>query len=187
MNNIAYINFRAQVHKKSVDMLMRAFGELVAKGTQNITLIVSSGGGQVQPALDFYDFAKGLPVTLTTCTVGQIASAAVVIYCAGEKRFSHSNTRFLIHGIRGSLPNVSIKDIESRVLKDLKSQSRKIAEIIAKATNKDVREIADEMEREKTLSAEEAEKYGLVTDGVDDSPIKKVGVPIVTIGDDLFK
>jgi len=187
MQDKAYINFRAQVHKKSIDALMRVFGDLMSKRVDHIVLIVSSSGGQVQPALDFYDFAKRLPIGITTHTVGQVASAAVVVYCVAEKRYAHSRSKFLFHGIRGSVPNYSIKDVEQRIIPNLKDQSSKIAKIIAEATGKKVEDVEEEMTGEKELNPEEAKKYGLVTESIDDQPIKIPGIPTITIGDDLFK
>lgn len=187
MENKAYINFRAHVHKKSVDVLMRIFGELMSKNIKDVTLIVSSSGGRVQPALDFYDFAKGLPITITTYTIGQVASAAIVIYCVAEKRYTHSRSKFLIHGIRGGAQGYSIKDMKEKIMPNLTDQSNKIAEIIAEATKKDKLDVEKDMTGEKELSAEKAIEYGLVTVGIDDQPIKMVGAPIITIGDDLFK
>ena len=116
MNNKAYVNFRAKIHKQSIDTLMRIFGDLMSKNIKDITLIVSSSGGQVQPALDFYDFAKGLPINITTYAFGQVSSAAIVIYCAAEKRYAHSKSKFLIHGIRGGAQGYSIKDIEEKIM-----------------------------------------------------------------------
>lgn len=187
MNNKAYINFRAKIHKQSVDTLIRILGDLISKNIKDITLIVSSSGGQVQPALDFYDFAKGLPVSITTHALGQVSSAAIVIYCAAAKRYAHSKSKFLIHGIRGGAQGYSIKDIEKKIMPGLKEQSGKIAEIIAKTTGKNKSEVEKDMAGEKVLDAEKAKNYGLITKDIDDQPIKTAGVPIVTIGDDLFK
>ena len=187
MNNKAYINFSAKIHKKSIDTLIRILGNLTAKNIKDVTLIVSSSGGQVQPALDFYDFAKGLPIKITTHALGQVSSAAIVIYCAAEKRYAHSKSKFLIHGIRGGAGRYSIKDIENKIMPGLKEQSSKIAEIIAKTTGKNKLDIEKDMTGEKVLDTQKAREYGLINEGVDDQPIKIVGIPIITIGDDLFK
>jgi len=187
MESKAYINFRAQVHKQSIDVLMRIFGDLISKNIKDVTLIVSSSGGQVQPALDFYDFAKGLPITIATYTIGQVASAAIVIYCVAENRYAHSRSKFLIHGIRGDVKGFSIKDMKEKIMPNLTDQSNKIAEIIAEATKKSKSDVEKDMTEEKELSAEKAIEYGLVTVGIDDQPIKTIGAPIITIGDDFFK
>ncbi len=185
--NKAYINFRAKVHKKSIDYLMRVFGDLMTKNINEITLIVSSSGGQVQPSLDFYNFAKNLPAAITTYAIGQVASAAIVIYCVSDKRYSHSQGKFLIHGIRGNASGFSIKDVEGKIITNLKEQSDKIAEIIKEATGKEKKKIMEDMTGEKILDVKEATEYGLITEEIDDQPVKLMGVPIVTIGDDLFK
>lgn len=187
MQKEAYINFRSQIHKKSIDALMRVFGDLVSKNADHIHLIVSSSGGHVQPVLDFYDFAKKLPVTITTHAVGQVASSAIIIFCIAEKRYTHSRGKFLIHGIRGSMQNYSIRDVEEKIIPNLKEQSGKIAEIISEATSKEISDVEREMAGERILDAKQAQEYGLVTEEIDDDPIKKKGVPIITIGDDLFK
>lgn len=183
----AYINFRAQVRKESIDMLMGQLGNLITQGFDDITLIVSSTGGQVQPALDFYDFAKKLPIALSTYALGQVASAAIVVYCAADNRSAHDRAKFLIHGIRGQYQGYSIKDLEKKITPGLREQSAKIADIIAKATGANTDKVMEDMETEKELSAKQAREQGLINAGIDNSPIKLAGVPILTIGDDLIQ
>lgn len=189
MEQKAYINFRAKVHKKSIDTLMRVIGELVGKKFDNLILIVSSSGGEVQPALDFYDFAKGLPINIATYALGQVASAAIVIYCVGIKRSAHNRSKFLMHGIKikGAAQGFSIKELEEKIMPNLKEQSGKIADVIAEATKKEKLKVEKDMEGEMVLDASGAKGYGLITDVIDDNPIKEAGLPLITIGDDLFR
>jgi len=186
MEQKAYINFRAKVHKKSIDSLIGVMSDMVSKKIKNIVLIVSSSGGEVQPSLDFYDFAKNLPVDITTYALGQVASAAIVIYCIAQKRSAHSRSKFLIHGIRGGAQGFSIKDLKEKIAPCLEEQSGKIADVIAEATKKNKSDIENDMAGEIVLDVTAAKNYGLITDVVEDNPIKEVGFPTITIGDNLF-
>jgi len=186
MEQKAYIIFRAKVHKKSIDSLISVIGDMVSKKIKNVVLIVSSTGGEVQPSLDFYDFAKNLPIDITTYALGQVASAAIVIYCIAPKRSAHSRSKFLIHGIRGGAQGFSIKELEEKIAPSLKEQSGKITDVIAEATKKNKSDIEKDMTGEIVLDVAGAKSYGLITDVINDNPIKEVGFPIITIGDNLF-
>ena len=64
-----------------------------------IIIIVNSPGGSADSGFGIYDMLRFVKPPVVTLTAGLCASAAVIIFLAGEKekRFALPNSRFLIH------------------------------------------------------------------------------------------
>ncbi|MBP6904495.1 MAG: ATP-dependent Clp protease proteolytic subunit [Candidatus Pacebacteria bacterium] len=80
-----------------------------------IRVIIDSGGGNVQPALGFYDFIKGLPCEFEATVVGDCHSAALLILAACIKRKATVHSRFLFHAMRTEVSIFSTKDIRKQL------------------------------------------------------------------------
>jgi ATP-dependent protease ClpP protease subunit len=107
---------------------------------------------------------KGIPLETTTHNFGSADSVGVVLFCAGTKRLSVPNARFLLHGVQCNFPgpcSLEEKQLEER-LKGLQIDMGNIAQIIADTVNKDKNKIIEDMLNRTTLYPEEAIKYGLV-------------------------
>ena len=88
----------------------------------------------------------------------------MVLFCAGDKRFSVPHARFLIHGVRfniGGNASLDEKQIEEN-LKSLRIDQQNIARIIADTIQKPLHKIEEDMNNRTTLNATEAKDYGLV-------------------------
>src|SRR5499433_1860065 len=66
---------------------------------KEIAMYINSPGGWVTSGLAIYDTMQYIRPALQTLCVGQAASAASLLLCAGEKgqRFSLPNSRILVH------------------------------------------------------------------------------------------
>jgi ATP-dependent protease ClpP protease subunit len=101
------INFFQQVDANTVNMLVTLVDAQVRAGSKKIILLLSSAGGETTSAFTAYNYLRGLRtagVDITTFNVGNVDSAATVIYCAGIRRFSLPGTRFILHGVQIALP-----------------------------------------------------------------------------------
>jgi ATP-dependent protease ClpP protease subunit len=111
-----------------------------------------------------YNFLKGIPAEIETHNFGAVDSIASVIYCAGSKRSCVPNARFVIHGLAWGAPkDMQLQEKQLKEIVDgLEIDRENIAKIIANNCNKTQKEIEDAMYEGKTLSPEEAKKFGLV-------------------------
>ena len=148
----------------TVNALMSAVDQKMKQGTQAFTILISSPGGSVIHGLSAYNYLKGLPVSITTHNFGSVDSIGIVLYCAGSRRLSVPQARFLFHGVnvqfRGE-QNLDEKLLEER-LKGLRIDVENIAKVIAANTGKSTKDIADAMIERTTLNPEEAQSWGLV-------------------------
>lgn len=72
----------------------------VLAGNHRITILISSPGGDTTAAFAGYNVLRRLPAEISTFNIGNVDSAAMLLYCAGHNRFSlpGPGPRFLIHG-----------------------------------------------------------------------------------------
>ncbi|MCJ7793282.1 MAG: ATP-dependent Clp protease proteolytic subunit [Candidatus Marinimicrobia bacterium] len=164
-----YLNFNLEINPLSTQVLFKIIQEQLAKGMKKLYLLISSPGGNVDPGIAIYNFLKGLPIEVITHNYGSCDSIAALIFCAGEKRYTVANSRFLIHGIGLTVQNQRFNEISLReTLDSLKNQRETISKIIAKECGKKVEEVEKDMLNGIVLNPDEAIKYGLATEIKDD-------------------
>jgi len=158
------IRFFAPVMDATVNALMSAVDQRMKQGVREFILLVSSPGGSVVHGLSAYNYLKGLPVSITTHNFGSVDSIGIVVYCAGSKRLSVPQARFLFHGVnvqfRGE-QNLDEKLLEER-LGGLRIDVENIAGVIAANTGKKTEDITGAMIERMVLNPEQAQSWGLV-------------------------
>jgi ATP-dependent Clp protease, protease subunit len=92
-----YVFFDQIIDVASMRTLRRQLTNLVEAGVAEITLVIDSGGGQVEPMLITYSFILALPAKINTHAQGFVQSAAMPLFLAGQERSADRNARFLFH------------------------------------------------------------------------------------------
>jgi ATP-dependent Clp endopeptidase proteolytic subunit ClpP len=159
-----YIRFMAPVIPQTTNSLLQIIDRKIQGKCERIHLMLSSPGGSVFHGLSLYNFLKGTPIEIYTYNFGSVDSIGVVVFCAGDKRFSVPHARFLIHGVRFNISGKASfdeKQIEEH-LKSLKIDQHNIARVIADTTQKPAHKVEEDMNNRITLNPNEAKDYGLV-------------------------
>ncbi len=127
-----------------------------------ITVIINSSGGNADSGFGIYDMLRFVKPPIITLTAGLCASAAVIIFLAGEKekRFALPNARFLIHQPTTSTVGPAA-DLEITANEILKMRDQ-FNVIISAETGQDLKKVNADTNRDFWLSADQAVKYGLV-------------------------
>lgn len=162
------IKFFAEVNPQTAAQLMAVIDDAINKGIKEIILLISTPGGSVFHGLSIYNYLKGLPLdNLTTHNFGSVDSIGVIIYCAGKKRYSSPQARFLLHAVTAGFNgqfSLEEKQLEER-LKSLKIDVENIAKVISANTiQKTVKHITKAMLDRTTLNPEQAKEWGLVSE-----------------------
>jgi ATP-dependent protease ClpP protease subunit len=158
------IRFFAPVIDATVNALMNAIDGRMKQGVRDFIILVSSPGGSVFHGLSAYNYLKGLPAMITTHNFGSVDSIGIVLYCAGSRRLSVPQARFLLHGVNAQFTgnqNLEEKQLEER-LKGLRIDVLNIAKVIAANTGKSAEDVTNAMLERTTLNPEEAKSWGLV-------------------------
>jgi ATP-dependent Clp protease protease subunit len=132
---------------------------------KEISLYVNSPGGSAYAGMAIYDTMQHVRPDVKTICLGMGMSAAAMILCGGTagKRFALPNSKIMIHegsaGFRGTPTDI---DIHAR---EVLSMTRRMAEIIARHSGRDVEQVLVDIDRDRFMTPEEAIAYGLI-DGV---------------------
>ena len=128
----------------------------------DVSLYINSPGGSVTAGLAIYDTMQFVSCDVATYCIGQCASMGAVLLTAGApgKRYALPNSRVMIHqplaGMQGTAEEIMIHVKEYKLIKD------KLNNILIKHTGRSMEEIKRDTDRDNFMSAEEAKKYGLV-------------------------
>jgi ATP-dependent Clp protease protease subunit len=129
-----------------------------------ITLVIHSPGGSVDAGFAVWDQIKMISSPVSTVVTGLAASmGSILSLCAAKgRRFATPNARILIHqpSIHGGLRGQA-SDLEIHAREILKLRAR-IVQLYVEATGKDRDTIAQAIERDTWLSADEAREFGLI-------------------------
>jgi ATP-dependent Clp protease, protease subunit len=110
-----------------------------------------------------YDTMQFIQPDITTCCIGQAASAAAILLAAGTngKRMALPNSRILIHqpATEGGYGQSSDMEIQAREILRMRTA---MEVILARHTGKDEDAIRRDIERDKFLTAAEAKDYGII-------------------------
>ena len=129
---------------------------------KDIHLYINSPGGVVSAGLAIYDTMQFIKPDVSTLCIGQAASMGAVLLTAGTagKRYSLPNSRVMIHqplgGFQGQASDIAIHAEET-----LKVRKR-LNGILAHHTGQDESAIEKDTDRDNFMSADDAKKYGLV-------------------------
>jgi ATP-dependent Clp protease protease subunit len=137
---------------------------------KDINLYINSPGGYVASGLAIYDTIQFVKPNVATTCVGQAASMAAVLLCAGTKgkRAALPHARVMIHqpwgGVQGQVTDIEIHTRELITVK------KKVNEILVKHTGQPLDKIEKDTDRNYFMSAEEAKVYGLIDEVFERKP-----------------
>jgi ATP-dependent Clp protease, protease subunit len=137
---------------------------------KDIFLYINSPGGSVYDALAIYDTMNFVKADVQTVGIGVQASAAAFLLSSGTKgkRFILPNGTVMIHqpssGTRGKVTDQEIDLRESLRVKNL------LEDIMARNTGQKKSQIHEDMERDRWMTADEAKKYGIVDEIINNPP-----------------
>lgn len=129
---------------------------------KDISMYINSPGGVVTSGLSIYDTMQYIKPKVSTLCIGQAASMGSLLLCAGEAghRYATPNARIMIHQPSGGFQGQA-SDIEIHAQEILKLKSR-LNGMYVKHTGQKLATIEKAMDRDNFMSAEEAQKFGLI-------------------------
>jgi len=129
---------------------------------RDINIYINSPGGSVQAGLAIYDTMQFLHAPVSTICMGMAASMGAFLLAAGTagKRRALPNARIMIHQPSGGSYGTAA-DIEIQAKEILHARER-LNSILASHTGQPLEQIADDVDRDRFMSPEEALEYGII-------------------------
>lgn len=129
---------------------------------KDINMYINSPGGVVSAGMAIYDTMQYVKCSVATTCIGMAASMGAVLLTAGAegKRSALPNARIMIHQpLGGAQGQASDIEIEAREILRIKQQ---LSEIIASHAKRNVDDIIRDSDRNKWMTSDEAQEYGLI-------------------------
>ena len=164
------INFYASVSEQSVNDLINFITQQIAISLKNkdnpldeIIIQISSSGGSSDHGLLAYNYLKQLNVKKTTIGMGNVDSAAVMIFLAGDERLAMSSCRFVLHEALTTIEKGVFNDTKLHEIANLNKRiTRDYCSVISSVTGKSVKSVQGKVKNGKVMSSNDAIDYGLV-------------------------
>ena len=129
---------------------------------KDISIYVNSPGGSVYAGLAIYDTMQFIKPDVQTICVGIAMSMGALLLAGGAagKRMALPNAKILIHQVSSSFQGQATDiEIHAREIIDIR---RRLDEIIAKHTGKELDAVKRDTERDYFMSSDEAREYGII-------------------------
>ncbi len=129
---------------------------------EDISIYINSPGGSITSGMAIYDTMNYIKSDVSTICIGMAASMAAFLLSSGKKgkRYILPNAEVMIHqpigGVSGQATEINIA--ANRIIK-LKN---KLNKILSNNTNKNIKEIEKDTERDYYMNSNEALEYGII-------------------------
>ncbi len=166
---IVFVTGEVEDHMSSVIVAQLLFLES-ENPSKDIYMYINSPGGVVTAGMAIHDTMQYIRPKISTVCIGQACSMGSFLLAAGEPgmRVALPQARIMIHqpsgGARGMASDIEIQAKEILRLKHT------MHELYANYTGKSVEDVAEAMDRDTWMSAEEAKAFGLVDQVFDKRP-----------------
>ncbi len=129
---------------------------------KDISLYINTPGGVVTSGLAIYDTMQYIRPAIATVCIGQAASMGSLLLTAGAKgkRVALPHASIMVHQPSGGFQGQA-SDIEIHAKEILRTRAR-LNQIYMKHTGQREEAIADALERDKFMTADEAKAFGLI-------------------------
>lgn len=159
-NRIIFIN--GEINDTMSNLVISELLYLDSINNNDIDIYINSPGGSVISGLAIIDTMNFIKSDVRTTVTGIAASMAALILANGckGKRYSLKNSEVMIHqplgGVSGQATDILIQ------ANRIKDKKKLLNNMLANLTNKSLKTIEKDTERDKYLSSNEALQYGLI-------------------------
>lgn len=137
------------------------------KDKKNITIHINSGGGDLYAGLAIYNRLKTLSGHITTINDGLAASAASLIFQAGDTRKMNKGSNLMAHGASGFLFGYyNVEEMQAEI-KRFKAHNKAIVNVYAEAMGVTQEDAKAFVSGETWLTGQEAVDKGLADEVVE--------------------
>lgn len=167
--------FPCGVTEQSIrDAIIDIFKQFHQDSSVEITLYISSTGGDIDSAIRFYDFIKSTKINLKTVGFGQVDSAAVILLLSGTERTLIKDCRVRLHSPTYNGPQQSqVISVHLETLSLIQKLDERYFEIMSGELSKSKEELRNLLTQGKILNTTEALSMNIATKIEEQLPINK--------------
>lgn len=130
---------------------------------KDILLTITSTGGNPFAAFGFYDWVRIKEIPLVTLALGNVDSAAIILFLAGETRIASAHALFRFHEFNRTIRNNTSFNVSefSQIARQYEKEQAIYIDIVAERCGKSREEIERLLHKRVAMTAQEAHAFGL--------------------------
>lgn len=169
-----YFDLTGEIAGNKIQELIHFFNSKIIdeQYVDTFTIFISSEGGDVDSAIRAYDFLKTIKNKVFVVGFGQIDSAAITIFLAGDKRVVLPKTRFRFHeptyNIQQERSALSVFNERVRFFNELDTRIKEITALETRKSNKQIIKLYNDG---VVFNPQQAKDLGIVHEIVAELPI----------------
>nr|WP_314628811.1 ATP-dependent Clp protease proteolytic subunit [uncultured Noviherbaspirillum sp.] len=175
----AWYTLSGDVNDSMVRRMFDASAQMAQDGIQVAHLLLHSHGGYISDGLCLYNVLSASPVRFMMYNAGVVASIAVTLFLAGERRYASDTARFMIHKSHASPGSGIGADELAVVVEGLRADDSRTESIMRKFLRLTPEQVQAHARTDLHLSARDALGAGLIDEIRDFSP--RPGARLVNI------
>ena len=165
----AQIRLTGVLTSQAAQAVERAVQSAVVNGEQHLVLGIHSPGGDTNASIRLHEFLRSCGVQVATHNLGQVESASVNVFAAGNPRRCVPYGHFLLHSATRALSvaNRHFEMTESFLAQEmalLRHDDSVTAKLLAEATGLDESVLAEILRESAVWDADEAVRRGLASE-----------------------
>lgn len=162
-----FYGYTGPINSDGAKRIASALNNAVNQGYDEAYLTFSSLGGFVSDGIFLYNHIRGLPIPVTAYNTGTVASIAVAVFLAAERRHCSAHSTFLIHPT--AMPgtqNMNAEHLQSAINSALADDARTENILRERATVPD-NILQSRRFKDVHISPDDAVAFGLVSSVVE--------------------
>lgn len=189
-----YGSFSGEINAGRVTWIKRRLNQWAAPVSEDerreVCIFWSSNGGEVDSALDLYEFFKTYPLPITIFATVAKSAGAIAFFGAKTRRCATS-AEFMLHGVVSIITgdHITLHDLRQALALAERHNERVVSILDTEIDKATAALLRDERTSALYFSAKEAGDRGFLTGHPDKWHARfaiPCGSPVVTLGDEFF-
>jgi ATP-dependent Clp protease protease subunit len=164
-----YATLSGPVEPGMAQRVFTGFSRAVNDKVNTVHLLVHSLGGSISDGVGIYNFLRNLPIQIIAYNGGMVASIAVVMFLAAQKRAASESGTFVVHKSHHTLAAATGEQLEL-ASKGLRIEDERTEKILKSHLKLSPEQWKIHERGNLTITAEEAVKVGLIHEVADFKP-----------------
>ncbi len=150
------------INAELVERTLNLLREKVSNDCTRLHLVIQSPGGSVPIALSLANVLQSLPCPITTYNIGNVDSAAVIVFAAGTERICAHDAIFCMHPISKNVTGDQTIETLSSLIREIEADTDRVTKFLSRQTEKTTQPRWRELMSEPhVISADRAVEIGL--------------------------
>ncbi|MES2114239.1 MAG: ATP-dependent Clp protease proteolytic subunit [Pseudomonadota bacterium] len=168
----AWFTLSGDVNSDMVRRVFDAVADMTEDRVGTAHILLQSNGGYVSDGICLYNYLSKLPIRFVTYNAGAVASIAVIVFLAGERRYASDTARFMVHKSHASAPHGARPDALRIIVEGLQADDARTEQIIREHVRLTEEHWQIHAYSDLHLTASEALSVGLIDQVLDFAPPK---------------